>query len=167
MKESDMFSLKESLKKLESFGEFKKYKKENPKSCLTSFFIMLNEGNKGKWQMDFYNPETHKIVTFVIAEDITKKPADEIFQKEKGKLEKLDLEKVKIDFKKMLEIAENSLDKECKPTKKIIVLQTIEKKETWNVSFIAANFQLINMRIDAQTGEITSKNTESLLNFRK
>ena len=162
--------LKTSLKKLNKFKEFKKYKKENPDAYLTSGFLMLDEKNKSEWQIDFYSPKKHKITSFAVNKDIKVMPSEQIFQKEVKKIEPLDINKIKITLDDAIKEINNILKKKFpyeKPSKKIIIIQTLNNKETWNISYITTNFNLVNTQIDAITGKVLESKLQPLIDLRK
>jgi hypothetical protein len=162
--------LKNSLKKINESNEFKRYKKENSDAYLTSTFIMLDENNKGEWQVDFYSPKKHKITSFVINKTIKVNPSEKIFQKEVKKIEPLDLENIKITlddaFKKIDSILQKKFPYE-RPSKKIIIMQMFNNKEILNISYITTTFNLINTKIDAVTGKVIESKLHPLIDLRK
>jgi len=162
--------LKNSLKKITESSEFKKYKKENPDVYLTSAFIMLDKNNKGNWQLDFYSPKKHRIISFIVEKSIKVLPSEEIFQKEVKSIEILDLNKIKISleqaFEKITEILKKKFSHET-PDKKIIILQKLNKKEIWNITYITTTFNLINTKIDAITGKVIESKLHPLIDLRK
>lgn len=162
--------LKKSLRKLKESNEFKNHKKENPDIYLTSAFLMLGEDSQDKWQIDFYSPKKHKITSFIVDKNISVIPSEQIFQKEKKKLEELDITKVKISvdnaFKKIDKILKKKFPSES-PSKKIIIIQMIKGKEVWNISYITTTFNLINTKIDAKNGKVLESKLQPLIDLRK
>lgn len=162
--------LKTSIKKLNEFKEFEDYKKENPDAYFTAGFVMMDENDKGKWQIDFYSPKKHKITSFVIDKKVQVMPSEQIFQKEVKKIEKLDIDKVKVTlnvaFDKINEILQKKFPHEV-PSKKIVIIQMLDGKEIWNISYITTTFNLINVKIDAKNGKVLEAKLDTLLDLRK
>lgn len=157
--------IKELLKTLEQSKEFKDWKKLNKDSYFVHIFIMSEQGN----QIGYYNPKNNKITSFIIEEQIKIMPEEEPFKKEKTKIKPLDIEKVKIDYDKALETA-NNLQKEKfsehKPVKTIAILQNIENKDLWNITFITQSFNTLNIKVDAATNKIIEHKLTPLMQFK-
>jgi len=148
-------------KKLTDSNVFKEWKEKNEKDYLCSY-ILINDIP----QFDFYNPKTDKITSFIINDEIEIKKEQNIFKKSKDKICELKLDKVKITLEKAEEII-NNLEKYKKENfnKKIIILQS-KKSPLWNLSLITTTLDILNIKIDAITGEIFSETFESLLNLK-
>ncbi len=162
--------LKESIKKLESSKTFKDYKKTNPDAYLTSTFLMA-ENLEEDWQLDYYSIKSKKITSFVIKDKIKSMPETKPFQEKETIIEKLDIDKIKIDFKKVLEIADKLKKEKYKNetlTKKIIVLQNLKEfGQIWNLTFLTSSFKTLNIKINASSGKILKENLASLITFTK
>jgi len=160
-----MKSIKDSIKKLQSSNEFKKYKKD---FYLSSCFLIYDQIENAKWQLDFYNKNTKEIICFTISDKIEVKTPQEIFQKEKKDLEELKLDLIKTGFKKTLEIIEKLRKEKYShetPTKTIVILQNT--KPVWNITYLTASFKILNVKIDATNGEIIEEKLESVMEFKK
>lgn len=145
---------------------YKKVMKKKPEGFLCSVFAMCSpdEINNINWQFDFYNEKKETISSYVVKGEkieeanIGEKP----FKQDKDKINKLNLENVKINYKEALEIAE----KESKePNSKIIILLQNMDTEIWNISFFTIAFNLVNVKIDAKTKKIISKTCAPLIQF--
>src|SRR3989344_2242016 len=83
------------------------------------------------------------------------------------KSEELKLEKLKVDIKDALRKCEIILKQhEEKETQVIIILQN-DKGIKWNISYVTQKFNLINIKIDAETGELVNQNIISMLSWGK
>lgn len=153
--------IKSQYKKLISSKVFKDWEQNNKNYYLSSY-VLINEIP----QFDFYNPKIDKITSFILNKTVEITKDQNIFKKSKDKIQKLNLEKIKITLKKAFNII-NSLKKykNIKFTKKIVILQNI-KIPLWNISLITSNFNILNIKINAVNGNIISENYESLLNFK-
>ena len=162
--------LKETIKKLESSKIFKDYKKTNPDAYLTSTFLMT-EDIEGDWQLDYYSIKSKKITSFIIKDKVKGMPETKPFQEKESIIEKLDIDKVKIDFKKVLEVTDKLIKKKYKSetlTKKIIILQNLKEfGHIWNLTFLTSSFKTLNIKIDANSGKILKKKLASLITFTK
>lgn len=163
-------ALKDSVKKVESSKVFKDFIKANPDYFLAHCFAMLTENEKEKdikWELGYYSEKTDKVVVFE-TEPINMRPEEDAFKKD-GTIRKLDIKKVKINITKALKICDELVDKKYPNrsiTKKIIILQNLEK-EIYNITLVTLSFDILNIRLDAATGEILSDNIQSIMGLGK
>lgn len=153
-----MNTIKEAYNKL--------LKKEKPNGFLCSVFVMCapNETENLDWQLDFYNEKEDTINSYLIKENTIEKLNIESkpFKEENKKINKLNLDNVKIDYKEALAIAEKENKESI--SKIIILLQNINT-EVWNISFFTLSFNLINIKIDAKNKKILEKSNTPLIHF--
>ncbi len=148
-------NISENYSKIINSGEFKGFKKENPDSFLANVFL-----DKDGWQFNFsYNK---KMISFFIEKDIVKTEESEAYEKN-PELEELKIKEIKIDLEKAEEITKKITDEEI--TKKIIILQQREFP-IWNITYITSSLNVLNVRINAISGEITNQKEENILNFK-
>ncbi len=115
----------------------------------------------GGWRADFYANREHKIYTYTKVKEKMQITKDDIFQKEKKPLERLDIRDVRIPPETAVETAAVEKDKA------IIILQVIDGATVWNVTILTPQFSVVNVKVDAQSGEVLSRNESSLLSFKK
>lgn len=132
---------------------------------LTSCFAIDND-----WQLDFYSKKTKKVTSFVVQKKEAKilNENSKIFQKENVHLKELKLKKIAIDFDEAMEKTEKIKQELCpsdKINKTIKILQTL-KTPIWNITFITNNFNVLNVKINAQTGDILTKSCTPAFSFR-
>lgn len=159
-----MKTIKELISRLHSSKEFK----EDKESYLCTCFLIYENPNEKTWQLDYYNKKNHEITSFIMSEKIEVKKSEEIFQKEKKPIEELNIEKVKIDFNKALELVEKIRKEKYAhetPTKTIVLLQNSDP--IWNITLITTTFNLLNIKIDAVTGNILEEKLEPVMSFKK
>ena len=158
-------NFREVLKKIESSKEFKEYKKQNKDSFLADIFTIIKEKENFDWQLDYYSKSRDKITSFVIQDKEIKEKEAEIFRKDDSEIIKLNLNNVKIPVEKALGDI-NKKTKE-KPNEIIIALQVINKRETWNITYLTTSFRTLNTKIDAKSGKILSQDEASLFSNLK
>ena len=166
-----MITLLRSLKKeVEETPRYKEWKQKNSDSYFVSaFFIGEDFSPKSKqWQFDFYEPNKDKVVSFIYGSDQAVKE-EEIFKKTKDKIPELLLENLKIDLEKAIDIVEK-INKSKHPgetaTKRLFILQVLESKSVWNITYISSSFNILNIKIDAISGEVINENFSSILSFK-
>ena len=131
----------------------------------------MTEDIEGDWQLDYYSIKSKKITSFIIKDKVTSMPETKPFQEKESIIEKLDIDKVKIGSKKVLEITDKLIKKKYKNetlTKKIIILQNLKEfGHIWNLTFLTSSFKTLNIKIDATSGKILKENLASLITFTK
>lgn len=161
--------LKQTIKNVEASKVFKSFIKEHPDYYLVHCFTMVDESTKKyKWELGYYSEKTDKMVVFETEPEIVMKPEEEAFKKQ-ATIKKLDLSKVKISVSKALDIC-NNLVKDKYPkqsiTKKIIILQHLDK-QVYNITLVTGSFNILNIKIDANTGEVLQENIQNIMNLAK
>ncbi len=155
-----------SIKTLEESEIFKNWKQKHDKFYICSVFLIMDHVNESP-QIDYYDPDKDRITNFVIDKNIKITEDEKIFKKEKHKIKKLDLSKVKISLEQALSKVENLLIEKYKETahRKIVVLQNLER-EVWNITSLTTNLNILNVKIDATNGDIVEERLNSILSFK-
>ena len=159
--------LNAALKKLKASSVFKKFTKEHPDFYLVHAFKMLEE-KESDWQIGYYSKKKDKMVVFDVGKKIILSPESEVFNKE-GSVEGIDMAKVRVSSEKALETAERHIKKKYvgeQVTRRIVILQKIERL-MWNLTFVTAAFNIINLKIDADSGKIFHDERTSILQLGK
>jgi len=162
--------LQSALKKIKDSKEFMDWNKKNPDIFFSYAFKIVEEKKEQPWQLGFYHKSTDKVVTFVADNDeIEMQKEEEIFKKPDMQVKPLEIEKIKIPFKKILKITEEFCKKEY-PTeiinKTIAILQNLEEYgNIWNITYITASFKTLNIKVNAENSKIMHHNIESLMSF--
>ena len=89
---------------------------------------------------------------------------EEVFKKD-GRVNPLDMKQVSVSVAKAMKACDDLL-KDRYPaqvvTKRIILLQNIDR-QIYNITLVTMTFHLLNIRIDARTGELISHNLQSIM----
>ena len=162
---------KKIIKEIEKSAEFKKWKNENSKAYLAHAFIMTDQQGNGEWQVGYYNPENELMTKAIIAEGKVDLKCEEVFKKPDSKVGKLNLAKVKIDHPDAGKLAEELRKKTYTqelPLKTIAILQNIDNYgQVWNMTYFTMKFNTLNIKIDAETGEVKHHELSQLMKFDK
>lgn len=151
---------------------FKDFIKENPDNHLAHLFNMSDDVNDNDWQLGYYCKKIDKITVFDCLEDgkITIMPPQDAF-KENNYIQPLDMSKVKISRLEAHNTVEDVLKENYRAelaNKMIMLLQNLpEYGQIWNCTIITAAFSVINVKINAETGELIKHSKESLLGWKK
>lgn len=156
-----MADLKHVQKEIEAAQIFQNWKKEHH-VYLVHFFCMDE-----KIQVGYYDEKADSIVTFVKEKEVTHSEDKEIFRQEK-KIAPLDMGLVKVTLHEAIQKIE-AIQKQKYPgdmvSKKIIVLQTLNNVPTYNITLITMTFKMINVRVDAGTGDVLEEKMQPIMDF--
>lgn len=156
------------LDNLEKSEEFKKWKGEHTDSYLAHIFRMDDGKGEELCLVGYYNNDDTITSFEVNGDDIVLKSCEEIFKKDDSVVKQLDMDKVGLDFEQIKSIAEEFREKNYKnelPTKKIFILQNIDVGQVWNITIVTLSFNTLNLKIDANTGEIIHHHLASLMSM--
>lgn len=160
--------LDQSLKKLKESKQFKDWNKKNLE---TFFSYALKTSDNDTLQLGFYNKKTDKMTTFIINKEIEMQQEEEIFKKPGMEVNPINMDKIKIPFKKILRKAEEFQKKKYPKelvSKTIAILQNLEQYgNTWNITYVMHSFKTLNMKINPENGKILHHSLESLMDFVK
>jgi uncharacterized membrane protein YkoI len=120
-----------------------------------------------EWQVGYYLPEAEKLVVFN-TEPVERLPEDEAFNKGQ-KIKELDLEKVVIAYADAKNTALELLHKESpveEVTKVITILQHLDA-QVFNFTIVTNQFNIVNVRVDAGSGEVVSHEKRSIMSLRQ
>ena len=95
-------------------------------------------------------------------------PPEDVF-KEQGALAQLDLSAVRIGFAQAIELAEKYRVQTYPhhPIMKMICVLQQQELPFWNMTLVTGTLQMINIRIDAVTGQLLSRSLHSIMDLAK
>jgi len=161
-----MLNLDDSFKKLGSSKQLKDFKSKNRHAFLYACFYVSD----GRWQFDFYNPKDAIITTFEVSDVVKVMPVDKAFKHDKGKITELHIDKIKVGFDKAVDLVNKFVAEECPAdksfTKTIVILQNLDKNIVWNITLLTSTLKLLNVKLDASSGEVVSHCVESFLTMK-
>ncbi len=156
-----------AVKTVTGSDEYKAFSKENPEYRLAHAFSMHAPGEGFAWQFGFYSSKTKKLVVFKTA-PVEKLPEDDAFNKGE-EIEALDLTAVKLSpeeaERKAFGLKEEKFPAE-QVTKVILVLQRLDR-QVFNFTLVTMTFNILNVRVDAASGEIVSAEMRSIMSLRR
>jgi len=163
--------LKSALKKLRESKEFKEWNSKNKDTFFSYAFALLDNKNNS-WQLGFYHKSTDKIKNFIVNENnIEMQKEEDIFKKPGIEVKQIDIEEVKLPFKKILKITEEFQKKKYSNeliNKTIAILQNLEEYgNIWNITYITHSFSTLNIKVNAENGKILYHSIDSIMSFVK
>ncbi|MEM3153987.1 MAG: hypothetical protein QW165_00265 [Candidatus Woesearchaeota archaeon] len=160
--------LHETFAKLTRNSVFKEWRKENTAYFLAHAFVMLDEANKGTWQIGFYNPDKERMVTFVVSDKEIKHTEEQEVLKSEADIHPLKPEDVTLSIESALSTARQCLEQNYrgeKPLKEFFIIQHAEGHAIFNITYFTQSLKTINIKINAKTGNIFKHNMQSLAEF--
>ncbi len=161
--------LKEEVTELHTSKEFKTFKKKSPNSYLCAGFMIIEQLKKVPWQIDYYCPDKKTITTFSVGKKVEAKETNKI-SASGDPIKELNLENIDVDFEHALKIIDSLLTKKYpdeKASKVITVLQHMKEAEVWNITYITQRFNILNVRINAEDGQIIEEKLQPVFSFKK
>ena len=160
--------MKHAFERLQQNKVYKDWRTKNPSHTLSHAFLMLHQQYHPNWQFGFYSPETDQVATFIISEDnVQFTPETEVFKDPDKKILPITLSQVKKTFDEAYAIAEQICRQRCSGqtiNSTIAVLQnTHEHGIVWNITLVTMAFNTVNVKIDAETGDIKKVSVDSLM----
>lgn len=149
--------LHEALAKLTRHPIFVDWKKTHEDYYLAHGFKMI--GDK-EWQIGWYNPETQKVKTFIVGDNIEQ--TEEQGMLKEGTIKKLEPEKVKITEEEALKAME---DVKMPVLKKFYIIQNLDGKTIYNITYFTQAYDTINVHVEAGTGEELERTKQKLMDF--
>lgn len=150
------------LSRLTQSVDFKEWHDNNTDFFLAHAFLMLDEANKDTWQFGFYSPIKDLMVSFFVSTTISHSDEQKVLKKDE--VAKLDPSFVKIEVRKALEIANDVFNNyKENALKSFFIIQNIDNKTIFNFTFFTQSFNTVNIRIDAETGEVIHESKKKLM----
>lgn len=142
------------IDKLNNSKVFTEFKSKHPNSYLSAgFFVLDYENNSNVHQIDYFNPENKKIITFTLDKEVEMKESETVNENMPKKVDG----KINLDLDILKGLIEDEMKNQTITTKiqKIIaVIQNLEGKKIWNINCITTDMGLIKVHIDDQTHSI-------------
>jgi uncharacterized membrane protein YkoI len=129
---------------------------------------MLDEANKGVWQIGFYNTEKERMVTFVVSDTDIQHTEDQEVLKETTGIQKLKPEDVTLSVEDALKTAKDCTKENYRaeiPLKEFFIIQNAEGHTMFNITYFTQSLKTINFKIDAKTGKMIKHSMQSLAEF--
>lgn len=162
---------KEVIQKITNSAVFLDWRKENPDSFLAYAFLMISDPkDTHSWEVGFYHRASETLDTFGLDKDNVelKRQKEEIFKKPGVEITEL---KQSVDVELMAALnraralQEEKYPKE-KPTKIIVIIQNIDDIPTYNISYVTASMNTLNIRINADNGDVVSDKLVTIFEFK-
>ena len=157
--------IKNLIETIEQSEEYKNWKMDNANAFLTNVFTMFEDINarEMEWQLHYYNPDSQKLSSFIKIKGniIVKKDQDFVKQDE---MKKLNLEDAKEELEDLL--TKIKVRYHNQKIEKIIVVLYTNEDILWNITLLTSIFNVINVKVNAITGEFIKDELKSAMSFK-
>lgn len=145
--------LKDALKKVEDDKELKDRLKGK---SLCSALSFLKGWEIPVWELNYYDPCTHKITQVAVDTKIYIKSEGDPFKD--ADIPEVDMAKMKISAKKALEIGKKYYEDKYKSheIQRIFFALHAGKEQYWSISVITKYLSLVIINIDTESGKVIS-----------
>jgi len=159
-----MKDIKRTIQEIESSKEFKNWVKMEDGAYLSSIFTMMGDSHEINWQLDYYSPKKNMLTSFVHKNGKVKFEKDQKIFKKDGKINKLDIDKLKITLDECIDSIKKKNPHE-KAVKIIVVLQN-KNSLVWNVTFLTSGLKVLISKINAENGDFILNEVKPIIEFR-
>jgi hypothetical protein len=164
-----LMDINKVISTVESSEQFKDI---DPGHYLVHIFMMMEAKSGDECQVGYYLKSSDKITVFDYNDSkISIIPPQDALKEDQKHIPALDMSKVKIGMGAALAKSDETV-KNNYPTqllmKAIVLLQNLPPYgQIWNITVITHTFNVINIKIDAESGKLLHQNMESLLQWKK
>jgi len=155
---------------VEESKEFKDFIKKYPHYYLVHVFTIDDAETTGVWQIGYYSKDTDKIVVFENQDDVMFIHPEADALKKEEYIQPLDLKKLTVSKEDAVNIYSDVLKENYSkelPNKTIILLQNLpEFGQVWNITLVTLALSVINIKIDAITGNVLKHTKENMMSWR-
>ncbi|MBN2142276.1 PepSY domain-containing protein [Candidatus Woesearchaeota archaeon] len=159
--------LKETISRVEKSKEYEEWHAKNPDFYLAHAFTMLDEKHpRYAWELGYYSPSRDKLVVVETEPSIAMRPEEDVFKKD-GRVAKLSLSEIKIRVADAMKICDDLVksDYSSQVVNKRIILVQNQPKHVYNVTLVTHTFSILNVKIDAGTGEVLGHKLQSIMDL--
>lgn len=165
--------VRELLVKFKEVPEFKEWHYKHPDAKPVHVFLMLDPELPVKYDVGFFDFKREVMSSFIVDEkmehaEVTE--TKEIFTKDNQRIKPLEEERVKIGFKEAFEVSrklQQEKYKQHEPLKEVVILQNLAEGQVWNITYITQTFQTLNIKVDAETGNVVEDKLHQIFSFDK
>ncbi len=159
-----------AVDKVENSSVFSAFNADNPSHYLVHAFAATKDLNAiPTLELGYYSKDHDKITVFK-TEPIAIMPAEDVF-KEKGVLQRLDVEALRFGLSDALLVADCTHKESYS---KHPVLQAfcalqyndVYDRPVWNITLVLGTLHMLNLKIDAINGEILVKDLQNIMSLR-
>jgi hypothetical protein len=160
---------KNMINNIESSDEFKSFISKHPHYYLVHVFRIVDNDVPSNWQIGYYSKDSDKIVVFEHNNGIVMMHPPEDALKKEEYIQQLDISNLELSHDNIIDIVNIFYKENYKYdllSKTIYLLQNLpEHGRIWNVTVITHNYSVINIKVNALSGEIITHEKHNLMQW--
>ncbi|HIH25109.1 TPA: hypothetical protein HA251_08810 [Candidatus Woesearchaeota archaeon] len=162
----------ETIERVEASDAFIAFNAENPHHYLVHAFATVRSLDPAvplpPLELGYYGKE-HDMITVFTSEPVAARPPEEVF-KEEGSIAGLDLLALRQGFADALRIVERTRSSQYPAhaaMQGFCILQQnrVYSTPVWNITLVLNTLSMLNMKIDAVTGEVLSRELQNIMSL--
>ena len=139
------------VKELQNTQDYHDWKLDHADAYLAHIFVMLDDANKGLFQIGYYDISSDTISTFVVGHGEVHLIPDQEVAKTGGVVDPLDISLVNGSSDEVTSTADD-IRKEHYGSipfiKSFFVIQSLDDTQIYNVTYLTQDFKTINIKLD-------------------
>jgi hypothetical protein len=158
-------NITETIEEFEQTEKFQSFQNDNDHYLVHAF--TMHEGSWDDWQLGYYSKEKDKVVVFELGETVTRQPEDDVL-KEEGTVAELAIDAVEVQPDDALDTVQGVKDDDYPHEtvgKTILILQDQGDGPVYNVTLVTDQFSLINVKVNAISGDVKSSSKDSIMDL--
>lgn len=159
--------IREKLDKVTQSSIYQGWKQQNADAFLAHLFFSSDDPEH--MNAGFYLPKADRMKVFSVNGGVQESADEEILKQPDAEIEPLDPDQVQIDGSQAVVQVTAHLGETCPQDhllKYFVILQSIGRP-LYNITFFTSTMHIINIRIDARTGEVISEKRFSMKEFQQ
>ncbi|MFQ5620890.1 MAG: hypothetical protein ACE5FT_03530 [Candidatus Nanoarchaeia archaeon] len=156
------------VKQTENTSEFNAWRATHPEDFLAHIFVMLDEANKGIYQIGYFSQKNDRVSTFIVGKgQVQVAPDQEVAHVPGTTIAPLDITQVKASTEDITEAATNVLKEHYEKApilKSFFIIQHLGGHQVYNFTYLTQDFQTINIRLDMDL-KLLSNDVNKLADF--
>ncbi|MGV8172229.1 MAG: hypothetical protein ACP5OA_06075 [Candidatus Woesearchaeota archaeon] len=157
------------INSIEDSIEFKDFILKHPHYYLVHVFRIVDNDIPSTWQIGYYSKDSDKIVVFEYNNGLVMMHSPEDALKQEEYIQQLDVSGLTLSHDNIIDIINEFYRENYKYdllSKSIYLLQNLPLHgQVWNVTIITHNYSVINIKVDAISGNVVKHEKHNLMQW--
>jgi len=157
------------INSIEGSIEFKDFILKHPHYYLVHVFRIVDNDIPSNWQIGYYSKDSDKIVVFEYNNGLVMMHSPEDALKQEEYIQRLDVAGLALSHDNIIDIINEFYRENYKNdllSKSIYLLQNLPLHgQVWNVTIITHNYSVINIKVDAVSGNVVKHEKHNLMQW--
>ncbi len=160
--------IKEKVNLLKKTEMYKEFIEHNPDYELSHVFAIEESDKFNDFQIGFYSKKDKKVVSFDLLNHKASEPQDPFNKGED--IPSLNINSITQDISTVITKAKEIMKEKYsahRAEKYICILQIINSVTMWNITIVTSTLHVINLKLNAITGDLISDSAQAIMSFTK